>query len=99
MQGLTPPALAERRRDRRLILRRPSIARSAQADATAIRGVTRDISSGGLRFQTAATGVQPGDRLNLTLNLPPADGVWPADSTATCSVEVLRVRCDGPGLK
>jgi len=75
----------------------PIVAHSDQADATAIRGATRDISSGGLRFQTTAAGLQPGDRLDLTLNLPPADGVWPADSVATCSVEVLRVRCDAPG--
>lgn len=79
----------ERRAHRRLALRIPVECRRGDR---IVRTLTQNISTGGAYLETEQGDFQPGDRLDLALTLPAADGVSPYPGDATCTAEVLRVR-------
>lgn len=81
----------DRRGSRRLELRLPVELRMADGEAsTLIRTITRNISTGGLYFELDRADFSPGDRLNIELTVPPAEGVSPYPGRATCMAEVVR---------
>src|SRR5262245_1552319 len=91
---LNPPMVAqrERRRIARLPLRWPVTAhREGTAPTLTVRGATRDINSRGLLFETQQSDLQPGDVVNMRLELPAKDGVWPTPAAMTGRAQVLRV--------
>lgn len=82
----------ERRKHRRLRIPLPIEYRANGADpSTACRTVTRNVSTGGLMFEVIEAGIQAGDRLEVSLTVPPGNGYLPYESRATAVAEVLRV--------
>ncbi len=57
-----------------------------------VRALTDNISTGGAYIETDRGDFRPGDRLDLALRLPAAEGVSPYPGDATCTAEVLRIR-------
>jgi PilZ domain len=81
----------DRRTSRRLELRLPVELRMAGDDAsTIVRTITRNISTGGLYLELDRADFSPGDRLQVELTVPPAEGVSPYPGRATCTAEVVR---------
>lgn len=81
----------DRRGSRRLELRLPVELRMADGEAsTLVRTITRNISTGGLYFELDRADFSPGDRLNIELTVPPAEGVSPYPGRASCTAEVVR---------
>lgn len=86
------PAHIERRAHRRMEIRLPVECRADVASETSIvRSITRDVSTGGMSFESDAADFQVGDRLRIDLTVPPAEGVSPYQGRASCRAEVLRV--------
>lgn len=81
----------DRRGSRRLELRLPVELRMADGEAsTLVRTITRNISTGGLYVELDRADFSPGDRLNIELTVPPAEGVSPYPGRASCTAEVVR---------
>ncbi len=55
------------------------------------RGVTRNVSSGGLYLETATDGFRPGGVWQLELSVPPGEGHFPYEGQVQAVAEVLRV--------
>ena len=83
----------ERRQHRRLDIRLPLECSSAESSGrpATFRTVTFNISTGGVYFETEASDIKPGMRLNLELTVPPGDGHFPYQGHVTGTAEVLRV--------
>jgi hypothetical protein len=65
--------------------------------AVVVRTITQNVSTGGLYLELDQPDFEPGDRLNIELTIPPAEGVGPYTGRAACTAEVLRVEpVDGP---
>ena len=87
-----PDPAAERRRDRRLEVPLPIEFRLARDEGDLIvHTVTRNISSGGLYLELDSPDFKPGDRVDVELSLPAAEGVSPYPGRAAVQVEILRV--------
>lgn len=56
-----------------------------------VRTLTGNISTGGMYLELDDADFQPGDRLQVELTLPPAEGVSVFEGRASSSAEVLRV--------
>ncbi len=84
---------AERRAHRRLDVRLPVELRSLdRPESPVVRATTRNISTGGLYFELDRPDFSTGHRVNVTLSIPPAEGVSAFHGTAICGAEI--VRCD-----
>ena len=83
----------ERRQHRRLEIRLPLECSSAESSGrpATFRTVTFNISTGGVYFETEASDIKPGMRLNLELTVPPGDGHFPYQGHVTGTAEVVRV--------
>lgn len=85
-------AVIERRRAQRLEIRLPVEFRQSRADGVYIvRTLTRNVSSGGIYLELDSAEFRPGDRLDVELAIPAADGVSPYPGRATSHAEILRV--------
>jgi len=83
---------SERRRHRRLALRLPVECRKQTATGRhVVRTLTSNISTGGMYLELDGADFVPGDRLEVELTLPPAEGVSAFEGRASCPAEVLRV--------
>lgn len=82
----------ERRTHRRLEIRLPL--QYCPVDDTGMnvcRTVTRNISTGGLYFETDDVDLKPGTLINLELTIPPGEGYSPYQGRITGVGEVMRV--------
>jgi len=100
MESITPPpnaAPAERRRDRRLRLPWPVTCRRASGEAAAARGMVRDICPGGLYVQFDRSELRVGDRVQVSVHVPPTPGVCHVEGCADATADVIRAepRPDG----
>ncbi len=85
-------AVTERRRAQRLEIRLPVEFRQSRADGVyVVRTVTRNVSSGGFYLELDSAEFRPGDRLDVEMAIPAADGVSPYPGRATTHAEILRV--------
>jgi hypothetical protein len=82
----------ERRQHRRLDIRLPLECRRVDdAQGNALRTVTLNVSTGGVRFETDAEELEPGTLLHLELTVPPGDGHWPWQGRVSAVGEVVRI--------
>jgi hypothetical protein len=82
----------ERRGSRRLTIELPVECTPLDSDATAPRrGVTRNLASGGLYFETDAEDMQSGSVWTLALTVPPGEGHFPYAGQVYAVGEVVRV--------
>lgn len=89
----------ERRTHRRLDIRLPL--QYCPVDDTGInvcRTVTRNISTGGLYFETDDVDIKPGTLINLELTIPPGEGYSPYQGRITGLGEVVRVDAPEAGV-
>ncbi|MFQ5429600.1 MAG: PilZ domain-containing protein [Phycisphaerae bacterium] len=84
----------DRRGDRRIAIRLPVECRREEAGGgrVIVRTITQDVSSGGMYLELDSPDFNVGDRLEVELTVPPAEGVSPYQGRARCAAEVLRVR-------
>ncbi len=84
--------IKERRKDRRLEVRLPLEYRRESAIRSGInRTVTRNVSTGGLYFETAAEDLRVGDNLQMELGVPEGEERFPRHSKITTGGQVVRV--------
>ena len=90
---------AERRGDRRIAIRLPVECRREKAGGgrVIVRTITQDVSSGGMYIELDSPDFNVGDRLEVELTVPPAEGVSPYQGRARCAAAVLRVQRLNPG--
>lgn len=85
-----PPS--ERRRHQRLEIRLPVEFRQSRDDgAYIVRTISQNVGTGGLYFELDSADFRPGDRLDVELTIPAAEGVSPYPGRATTQAEILRV--------
>ncbi len=83
---------ADRRKHRRLAIRLPIEYRILDLEEPPIeRTVSRDISSGGICFETASDQIRVGTTLDVELIVPPGDGYFPYAGRVSSQTEVVRV--------
>ncbi len=83
----------DRRTHRRLEIRLPVECRALRGDSTHIvRTLTNNVSTGGLYLELDAADFSEGERIDIEIALPPAEGVSPYPGKARCQAEVVRVR-------
>lgn len=91
---LCVPGGQERRRDRRLAIQLPVECRTADQEGTALRAVTRNISTGGVQFEAELTNgwhdLQSRTLLSLRLTVPPGEGHFPYAGHVETLAEVIR---------
>lgn len=85
----------ERRADRRLDVRLPVQIRSVDADPGAsLLAISRNVSSSGAFVELQKSALREGERIHVTLQIPPMEGVSPYNQRAECEARVLRIRDD-----
>jgi len=85
-------ARQERRKHRRLEIRLPlQYWPVGESEANACRTVTKNISTGGLYFETDDEEIRPGMLLHIELTIPPGEGHFPYPGRITGVGEVVRV--------
>ena len=88
----SPTDQTERRAHRRMDIRLPVECRKATGDQTlVIRTIAQNVGTGGLYLELDSADFEVGDRLQIELTVPPAEGVSPYQGRARCSAKVLRV--------
>lgn len=82
----------ERRITHRMDLRLPvEFRHEREGQLQIVRTLTRNVSTGGALFEMDTDEFHSGDRLDVELTIPPADGVSAYEGRARCPAEVLRV--------
>lgn len=92
MNAETPSTHDERRQHRRLEIRLPmefSLGEAGGADR--VRTVTRNVSTGGIYFETLPGDLRPGQTFRLALTVPPGDGYFPFTGQVRGEAEVVRI--------
>jgi hypothetical protein len=59
--------------------------------STVVRTITQNVSTGGMYMELDSPDFQAGDRFDIELTIPPAEGVSPYEGRAGCRAEVLRI--------
>ena len=99
MATTTVTTKQERRTHRRLEIRLPL--QYCPVDDTGVnvcRTVTRNISTGGLYFETDDVDLRPGMLIDMELTIPPGEGYSPYQGHITGVGEVVRVDSPDPVL-
>ena len=92
MASVTVTTRQERRRHRRLEIRLPlQYCPTDDSGINMCRTVTRNISTGGLYFETDDPEIRPGMTIDLELTVPPGEGYSPYQGNITSKGEVIRV--------
>ena len=73
--------------------------RQAGGDSPVIRSVTHDISTGGVYLELGSPDFGLGDKLEVELTVPPAEGVSPSQGRAICNAEVVRLESPRNGIE
>jgi len=82
------PNLPERRRHRRLRMSLPLEYRKVGQPAH--RSVVRDVSTGGIYFETMLDDLREGDLLDIELTIPPGQGHFPYQGRVSSTASVVR---------
>jgi hypothetical protein len=82
--------LPDRRAHRRLAMRLPTTLRGMQDAGPVVRGVTDNISTGGLYIELDRRAFRPGDRIGVEVEIPPDEGVSAYPGIGVCEAQVLR---------
>lgn len=97
MASATVTTKQERRRHRRLDIRLPlQYCPGNDSGVNVCRTVTRNISTGGLYFETDDLEIRAGMTIELELTIPPGEGYSPYQGHITSMGEVVRVDDLGP---
>lgn len=92
MASSTVTTRQERRKHRRLEIRLPlQYCPVGDTGVNLCRTVTRNISTGGLYFDTDDLDIRPGQLIDLELTIPPGEGYSPYQGHITGICEVIRV--------
>ena len=92
MAAPTMTTRQERRQHRRLEIRLPlQYAPTDDVGGNVCRTVTKNISTGGLYFETDDLDIQPGMMVALELTVPPGEGHFPYQGHITSVGQVVRV--------
>ena len=85
------PGPPERRRHRRLRMALPlEFRRSAEPSAGPYRSVARDVSTGGIYFETMLEDLRKGELLDIELTIPPGEGHFPYQGRVSSVAAVVR---------
>jgi len=90
---------ADRRRHQRLALRLPLEYRITADNAQSPpihRSVCKDVSGGGVSFESDCPGLSLGTRLMIDLLVPPGDGHFPYPGRIHTEVEIVRMESVSP---
>ena len=83
--------IGEKRAHRRLDIRLPlDYSRLGMPRGSSTKTVTRNVSTGGLYFETAAEDLRAGDELAFDLGVPPSDSRYPPHATISTVGRVIR---------
>ena len=85
------PSPPERRKYRRLRMALPlEFRRSAQPSVGLYRSVARDVSTGGIYFETVLEDLGKGDLIDIELTIPPGEGHFPYQGRVSSIAAVVR---------
>ena len=86
----------ERRKHRRLQMHLPlEFRRANEMSAGQCHSVTRDVSTGGIYFETGMDDLRKGELLNIEMTIPPGEGHFPYQGRVSSVAKI--VRTDKPG--
>ena len=81
----------ERRKHRRLQMRLPlEFRRVNELSAGQYHSVTRDVSTGGIYFETGLDDLQKGELLDIEMTIPPGEGHFPYQGRVSSVARVVR---------
>lgn len=85
------PSPPERRKHRRLRMALPlEFRRSAQPSVGPYRSVARDVSTGGIYFETVLEDLRKGELIDIELTIPPGEGHFPYQGRVSSVAAVVR---------
>lgn len=85
------PSPVERRKHRRLRMSLPvEFRRQGEPSAALRRSVARDVSTGGIYFETMLDDLRKGELLNIELTIPPGEGHFPYQGRVSSLAAVVR---------
>ena len=85
------PSPPERRKHRRLRMALPvEFRRSGELSAGPYRSVARDVSTGGIYFETMLEDLRKGELLDIELTIPPGEGHFPYQGRVSSVAAVVR---------
>ena len=85
------PSPPERRKHRRLQMALPlEFRRSAESSVGPYHSVTRDVSTGGIYFETVLEDLRKGELLDIELTIPPGEGHFPYQGRVSSVAVVVR---------
>ena len=85
------PSPPERRQHRRLCVSLPvEFRRVGQPAMDLHRSVARDVSTGGIYFETMLDDLRKGDLLDIELTIPPGEGHFPYQGRVSSTAAVVR---------
>ncbi len=86
--GSLPP---ERRKHRRLQMHLPlEFRRATESAAGQYHTMTRDVSTGGIYFETAVDDLRKGELLDIEMTIPPGEGHFPYQGRVSSAARVVR---------
>ena len=81
----------ERRKHRRLQMHLPlEFRRVTESAAGKYHSVTRDVSTGGIYFETAMDDLRKGELLDIEMTIPPGEGHFPYQGRVSSVARVVR---------
>jgi hypothetical protein len=82
----------ERREHQRLAIRLPvEVRRASSPDTAPLRTTTRNVSTGGVYFETPRGEFAPGAQVDVHLSIPPGEGYFPYAGCVHGTAQVLRI--------
>ena len=85
------PSPPERRKHRRLRMALPlEFRRSTQPSVGPYRSVARDVSTGGIYFETVLEDLRKGELIDIELTIPPGEGHFPYQGRVSSVAAVVR---------
>ncbi len=83
----------ERRKHRRLQMHLPlEFSRVAEPSAGQYHSVSRDVSTGGIYFETAMDELRKGELLDIKMTIPPGEGHFPYQGRVSSIARVVRTQ-------
>ncbi|MCH9021594.1 MAG: PilZ domain-containing protein [Planctomycetes bacterium] len=83
--------LQEKRQHRRLAIRLSLGYHKMNSETdTAYHSTTKNVSTGGVYFETTDEGLNPGDILEFEMGVPPGDDRFPRNMTISTTGEIMR---------
>ena len=88
----------ERRQHRRLEMHLPlEFRRVSEPSSGQYRSVTRDVSTGGIYFETGIDDLQTGELLDIEMTIPPGEGHFPYQGRVSSVAKVVRTKMPATG--